>query len=356
MRFTHDGFLETGVTWSGPVSGSLSRRFDANFRMTSQTINGAAISLVYDADGLLTAAGALGLTLDPQNGRVTSTVLASLTDSYGYDASGLFLSYTAMYGGNALYAESVVRDIAGRITQKTETLQGTTHVWGYVFDAAGRLADVSEDGNFFSHYAYDADDNRTPTKDPSQFRDGTNLYTYAFNDPVNNYDLDGHFASVTQTGNNVGITIPIYFYGPGSDDMQNVQNVVNKIQNSWTGQFGQYNVTTTIRVYRDDPNDFSSGSACPVSPIPINRVQLMTPTGQMESNTFPYGFNGQWDTLSPYDSTFAHETSHLLGLEDQYTNKNDITYGWANSRASDAAPTGNDIARAIHGNSWGIEW
>ena len=84
-----------------------------------------------------------------------------MTDSYGYDTNGLFASYTAAFSGNPLYAESVLRDAVGRITQKTETVQSTTHVWGYTFDVAGRLTDVTEDSNFFSHYGYDADDNRT---------------------------------------------------------------------------------------------------------------------------------------------------------------------------------------------------
>jgi hypothetical protein len=62
-----------------------------------------------------------------------------MTDSYGYDTNGLFASYTAKFSGAALYAETVLRDAIGRITQKTETVQGTTHVWGYTFDATGRL-------------------------------------------------------------------------------------------------------------------------------------------------------------------------------------------------------------------------
>jgi RHS repeat-associated protein len=161
LQYTYDGFLMNGVTWSGPVAGTLSLGFDNNFRITSQTVNGTALAFGYDLDGLLTGAGALTLTLDTQNGRLNGTTLGSMTDSYAYDANGIFASYTAKYSGNALYSETVLRDAVGRITQKTETVQGTTHVWAYTFDVAGRLTDVTEDGNFFSHYGYDADDNRT---------------------------------------------------------------------------------------------------------------------------------------------------------------------------------------------------
>ena len=160
--FAYDGALQTGTTWSnGPVAGTLSLGFDNNFRMTSQTVNGTALAFGYDLDGLLSGAGALTLTLDAQNGRLTGTTLGSMTDTDSYDANGLFASYTAKYSGTTVYSESVIRDAVGRITQKTETVQGTTHVWGYTFDPAGRLTDVTKDGSFFSHYGYDADDNRT---------------------------------------------------------------------------------------------------------------------------------------------------------------------------------------------------
>ena len=193
VTYTYDGFLRTGVTWGGPVAGALSLGFDNNFRVTSQTVNGTALAFGYDADGLLTAAGAITLTLDPQNGHLNASALGAMTDSYSYDPNGLFASYTANYSGNPLYVESVVRDVVGRIIQKTETVQGTTHVWGYTFDTPGRLTDVTKDGSFFSHYGYDVDDNRTtytnasgttnPTYDAQDrlLTSGSTTYTYTAN-------------------------------------------------------------------------------------------------------------------------------------------------------------------------------
>jgi RHS repeat-associated protein len=91
----------------------------------------------------------------------------------------------------------------GRITQKTETVQGTTHVWGYTFDATGRLTDVTEDGQFFSHYGYDADDNRTTYTNTS----GTVNPTYDAQDRLTahggatyGYTLDGELSSKTVNG------------------------------------------------------------------------------------------------------------------------------------------------------------
>ena len=69
--------------------------------------------------------------------------MGSVTDAYVYDSNGLFASHTAKFSGTALYSESVMRDADGRITQKTETIGTTPHVWGYAFDATGRLTDVN---------------------------------------------------------------------------------------------------------------------------------------------------------------------------------------------------------------------
>ncbi len=207
--YSYDGFLKTGVTWSNPVPGTLSLGFDNNFRMTSQTVNGTALAFGYDLDGLLTGAGALTLTPDPQNGRLSGTTLGSMTDTYGYDPNGAFASYTAKYSGTTLYSESVVRDAVGRITQKTETVQGTTHVWVYTFDPAGRLTDVTKDGSFFSHYA---DDNRTTYQNTG----GTVHPTYDAQDRLSTYGTAtyGYTANGELTSKTVGAQVTNYTYDP----------------------------------------------------------------------------------------------------------------------------------------------
>jgi RHS repeat-associated protein len=162
LTYAYDGSLPTGTTWSGPVAGSVTLGFDNLFRVVSQKVNNAnEIILGYDTDNLLTGAGALVLTPDPQNGLLTGTTLGSTSDSYGYDPNGLLATYTAKVGSSTLYSESIdLRDGDNRIKQKTETVLGTTHVWKYNYDATGRLTDVYEDNVQTSHYEYDADDNR----------------------------------------------------------------------------------------------------------------------------------------------------------------------------------------------------
>lgn len=185
LGFGYDGFLPKSTTWSGTVAGSLLLGYDSTFRMTSQVLNGGApLSFSYDDDNLMTQAGGLTLTRAPQNGRLTGTTMGSLVDSYGYDANGQLASYVATFSGSILYSESIgARDGNGRITQRTETAASTTHVWGYAYDTAGRLTDVTEDGSALSHYDYDADDNRTTLTNAS----GTVHPTYDAQDRLATY-------------------------------------------------------------------------------------------------------------------------------------------------------------------------
>ena len=184
LAFTYDGFLSTGTTWSGVVAGSVGFGYDTTFRMTSQTVDGVGLSFGYDNDNLLTQAGALSIVRDPYNGQIKQTTLGGITDVYGYDANGALASYVASYGPSLLYSETIVlRDGDGRITQRTETVGAVTHAWGYTYDAAGRLTDVSEDGTPVSHYGYDANDNRTTFMNAS----GSVFATYDAQDRLMTY-------------------------------------------------------------------------------------------------------------------------------------------------------------------------
>ena len=100
----YDGALLTGETWSGPVTGSVNRAYDNNFRVISTSVNGGqAVAFQYDKDNLLTQAGALTLTYHAQTGLLTGSVLGSVTDTIGYNGFAESLTYNAAYNGTSLY-------------------------------------------------------------------------------------------------------------------------------------------------------------------------------------------------------------------------------------------------------------
>ena len=69
--------------------------------------------------------------------------------------------YAASFGATDLFTVQYTRDKLGRITTKTETVEGLTSTYTYAYDQAGRLTDVWKDGALVGHYEYDLNSNRT---------------------------------------------------------------------------------------------------------------------------------------------------------------------------------------------------
>jgi YD repeat-containing protein len=87
---------------------------------------------------------------------------------YGFDAS---------FNATSLFNTSYVRDKLGRITQKTETIEGSTLTTDYIYDLAGRLISEST-GGVTTSYTYDSNGNRTHI-------DGVLVGTYDDQDRLN---------------------------------------------------------------------------------------------------------------------------------------------------------------------------
>jgi RHS repeat-associated protein len=184
LAYTFDGALWTGATWSGPVTGSVNRAYDNNFRVISTSVNGGqVVAFQYDQDNLLTQAGVLTLTYHAQTGLLTGSVLGSVADTIGYNGFAEALTYTAAYNGTSLYNVQRARDPLGRITVLTETIGGVTDVYGYVYDLAGRLIQVKKNGATIASYTYDSNDNRLSFTGPG----GTLAGTYDNQDRLTQY-------------------------------------------------------------------------------------------------------------------------------------------------------------------------
>ncbi len=228
LTFAYDGALVTAQTWSGAVTGSYARTFDASFRVASDSVNGAnTIAYGYDNDDLLTSAGAETMTLGATNGLLMGSTLGSVIDALTYDEYGSIATYAAKYGGTELYSVDYgTRDPLGRISTRTETVQGTTTTHSYDYDARGRLWHVSVNGSLASTYAYDANGNRTAVVTPGgttaatfdlqdrMLTDGGASFTYGANGEVTTrsesgqttsyvYDAIGNLRKVTLPGGKV---------------------------------------------------------------------------------------------------------------------------------------------------------
>jgi RHS repeat-associated protein len=168
LAYAYDGALITGETLAGPVSGTVLRTYDGDFRLASETVNGTGfVTFGYDADGLTVQAGALSVRRHPQHGLVTGSTLGVVDEEWTYTASGQEASQRVTTSGVEIYRAEYGRDRLGRITQKTETIGGVTEVREYGYDAVGRLTAVSRNGAPAVTYAYDVNGNRLSATRPS---------------------------------------------------------------------------------------------------------------------------------------------------------------------------------------------
>ncbi len=184
LSYSYDGSLLTTTTWTGTVAGSVSRDYDNNFRITSQSVNGGnTISFGYDNDSLLTSTGSLLVTRHPSHGLITGSSLGMVTDSRSYNPFGELSAYTASANSAPVLDVQYTRDKLGRITQKGETIGGTTATFDYTYGLAGRLTEVKKNAAVLATYGYDSNGNRL-TKTTSS---GTVNGTYDAQDRLTQY-------------------------------------------------------------------------------------------------------------------------------------------------------------------------
>jgi RHS repeat-associated protein len=161
VTYGYDGALLANTTWAGSIAGSVNQRYDNNFRVTSLSVNNSVTTtLQYDNDGLLTRAGDLMLSRNPQNGLLTGAALGNVTDAWSHNGFGEPLGYSAAYNSANVFTVQYTRDKLGRIITKTETISGTTNVYGYTYDLAGRLIQVKQNDATIAAYTYDDNGNR----------------------------------------------------------------------------------------------------------------------------------------------------------------------------------------------------
>lgn len=173
IAYAYNGPLLTKATYTGPVAGNVSRVYNNNFWTTSQSVNGAnPIAFHHDNDGLITAAGALTVKRNVNNGLITGTTLGIVTDTRTYNTFGDLTGFTASVSGTPVYRYQVTRNANAMITAKTETIGAATNSYSYAYDVTGRLTGATKNAQANS-YTYDTNSNRLTGTTASGTANGT---------------------------------------------------------------------------------------------------------------------------------------------------------------------------------------
>ena len=203
LVYAYDGPLVTSETASGVVPGTVGWTYDSDFRVASTSVNGASVSYQYDADSLLTTTGALTIARAPATGRISGTTLGGVTTGHTYNDYGELTTFTASASGSTAYSYFFTRDLAGRITGKTESVQGISTTYVYGFDDAGRLASVTRNGQQTASYLYDDNGNRLSktaggATEAGSYDDQDRMYSYG--DATYAYRPNGELTTKTVAG------------------------------------------------------------------------------------------------------------------------------------------------------------
>jgi hypothetical protein len=101
------------LTGAATSSAAFNNLHDDFRRVEQEAVNGTdTIGFSYDADDLLTSAGALTLSYDPNRPLLVDTALGQVTDHRDYDAYENAQAYTASFNGTPVQPLSLRRQPA----------------------------------------------------------------------------------------------------------------------------------------------------------------------------------------------------------------------------------------------------
>jgi RHS repeat-associated protein len=159
--FDYSGDALTGLAWSGPVAGSVSRRLDSFLDPIALLVNdGPAVAFGYDDGGLLVSIAGLVIERDPRSGLPVRMTLGGVSTAYEYDGAGRLRTSTTSSSGTDVLAIRYERDQLGRVTTEARTgVDGSMATTTFRYDTTGRLLGFDRDGTTTTN-GFDASGNR----------------------------------------------------------------------------------------------------------------------------------------------------------------------------------------------------
>ena len=155
ITYSYDGQLVTSETREGTLNQSLAYTYNNDFDVSGFNYSGSTVNYAYDNDGLLTVAGSYTVSRNLQNGLPETVSGGALNLNRSFNGYGEVDGQDFTVGSQNPTSWTLTRDNNGRITQKTETVNGVISNYLYTYDSMGRLLTVTKDGILVEDYGYD---------------------------------------------------------------------------------------------------------------------------------------------------------------------------------------------------------
>ena len=160
ITYGYNGKLVTSETMAGTLSQSLGYTYNNDFYPASFTYASMTESYTYEDDGLLIGAGSFTISRNAQNGLPEAVIGGALNLNRYFNGYGEVEGQGFTVNSQGLISWNLIRDDNGRITNKSETVGGTTSDYIYTYDSVGRLRTVTKDSTLIEEYDYDANGTR----------------------------------------------------------------------------------------------------------------------------------------------------------------------------------------------------
>jgi hypothetical protein len=146
-------------------------------------------------------------------------------------------------------------------------------------------------------------------------------------------DPDGRYVEITKTGNDITITLPVYFKNGTKEERT---EFINAVQDAWSGKFGDYNVTLKVE-HRLHGGDQTNAISWEDYSYKDGVVGATTPddksvTFYRNDGSKPPPLVGLGDLKKlpsqvgdfNQDEIYAHETGHLMHLDHVGNDKRNV--------------------------------
>ncbi len=167
VHYGYDGGLVVETTFNGVANGEYEYTYDENFFVLASDFQSGTDSVnrsfSRDVNGRAIGDGTFTYSRSGPCGAVSQINDGAMSMNLSYDGLARIQSKSLIVNGVDVYDYSVSRDNTGAITEKVETVAGSSHEYEYAYDEDGQLVEVKRDDTVIESYAYDANGNRIST-------------------------------------------------------------------------------------------------------------------------------------------------------------------------------------------------